>query len=415
MNVSLIIVKMERKLKFFYAVGLCATSYLIYKARQNSQKAKIMLIHKNSRIAKLFDLFSENLMQTYHPTLYLLSGHIQTFLLEFINLGISLCQNVLKIFNFHYKREIFKLSDNGMLAIDHCIASKQSSKIIDSILLVIPGYTSESEDYYIKSFVESFVEEYEVRVMSMRGIGVKLNTPRMISLDCVKDLEEYIVHICKENPHKKIFCAGFSFGGMLLARYLGTNPNAVPKNLIAGAGICYPSNMGIAANNTEKNFGGIYSRFSARNLKKIFFENLDVIFDERLCPRKIFLEKENIIRNVKNAQVVSEFDKAYTIKFLEIDSVAEYYGNSDMNIYFDKISKPFLSVFTVDDPIIPFETIPLKEIEKNKNMVTVVNNNGGHLAFFSGLIPERWISQPVKTFMKTANYILENHQIHESI
>ena len=74
-----------------------------------------------------------------------------------------------------------------------------------------------------------------------------------------------------------------------------------------------------------------------------------------------------------------------------------------------KISIPFLSVFTLDDPIIPFEKIPLEIIENNKNMVTVVNNTGGHLAFFSGLIPERWISQPVKIFLKTANYLVENY------
>ena len=48
-------------------------------------------------------------------------------------------------------------------------------------------------------------------------------------------------------------------------------------------------------------------------------------------------------------------------------------------------------------------------------MVTVVNNNGGHLAFFSGLIPQRWISQPVKTFMKTANYLLENYHENKEI
>jgi predicted alpha/beta-fold hydrolase len=353
-------------------------------------------------------------MQTYHPTLYLLSGHIQTFLLEFINLVISLGKDVLKIYKFHYEREIFNLSDSGQVAVDHCITSSHT-KNKEHILLVVPGFTSESSDYYIKSFVDSFVEDFDVRVINMRGIGIKLATPKMISWDSYKDLEEYIINISKENPHKKIYCVGFSFGGMLLARYLGTNPDAIPKNFIAGAGVCYPPHMGITANNVETNYGGIYSKFSARNLKKIFFENLDVIFNEKLCNKSLLLQKEKIIEEIRKAKVVSEFDNAYTVKFLEMDHVQDYYEKSDLDTYFPRISKPFLSVFTVDDPIVPFETVPLKTMENNKNMVTVVNNNGGHLAFFSGLIPERWISQPVKTFMKTANYLVENHDHNEII
>lgn len=405
---------MERKLKFFYVVGLCATSYLIYKARQNSQKSKLMLIHKSSRIAKLFNLFSENLMQTYHPTLYLLSGHIQTFLLELINLMINFGKNILKFYKFHYEREVFILSDNGQLAVDHCITSSTGNNK-DSIMIVIPGFTSESSDYYIKSFVESFVDEFDVRVLNMRGVGIKLSTPKMISWDSYKDLEEYINKVSFDNPHKKIYAVGFSFGGMLLCRYLGSNPDGVPKNFISGAGVCYPPHMGVTANNVETNYGGIYSKFSARNLKKIFFENTDVIFDINMCKENILMQKENIINDVRKAKIVSEFDSAYTIKFLEFDNVGEYYEKSDLDMYFDKINKPFLSVFTVDDPIIPFETLPLKRIENNKNMVTVVNNNGGHLAFFSGLIPERWISQPVKTFMKTANYLNENNHSHNEV
>ena len=401
---------MERKLKFFYVVGLCATSYLIYKARQNSQKSKLVLLHKNSRIAKLFNLFSDNLVQSYQPTLYLLSGHIQTVLLEFINLGISMFRNILNIYNFHYEREIFKLSDSGSIIIDHCITTSSSLRKNDQILLVLPGYTSNSEDYYIKSFVESLVDDFEVKVMHMRGIGIKLSTPKMMSWESYKDLEEYLQHLGQIYPDKKIYCVGFSFGGMLLARYLGIRGDAVPKNFIAGAGICYPTHMGITAKSTEKNYGGFYSMICTRNLRKIFNDNIDVIFDEKICPRNILLDKEKIIQEIRKATFVTEFDNAYTIRFLELESAYEYYEKSDLKNLFNNISKPFLSVFTIDDPIIPFDSIPLKTMENNKNMVTLVNNNGGHLAFFSGLFPERWISQPVKTFMKTANYLVDHEQ-----
>jgi predicted alpha/beta-fold hydrolase len=161
--------------------------------------------------------------------------------------------------------------------------------------------------------------------------------------------------------------------------------------------------MGITVSFTEKNYGGIYLMICTRNIRKILNENIDVFFNEKLCPKSILIDKDKIIQDIQNAKLVTKFDNSYTTRFLELENANEYYENSGLKDLFANVSKPFLSVFTIDDHIIHFETVPLKTMENNKNMVTLVNNNGRHIAFFSGLIPKRWISLPVKTFM---NHIL---------
>jgi len=158
---------MERKLKFFYLVGIFTTSILLYKIRKNSNQCKYTLLYKKSKIAKLFNLFSDNLTNSYSPTIYLGSGHIQTFLLELINIIIGFIKKFMKFYQYTYKREIFILSDGGVVGVDHCVQNNPCENT-DKIVIIIPGYTSNSEDYYIKSFSESFINEFEVRVLNMR-------------------------------------------------------------------------------------------------------------------------------------------------------------------------------------------------------------------------------------------------------
>jgi predicted alpha/beta-fold hydrolase len=108
------------------------------------------------------------------------------------------------------------------MAIDHCLTYSSLIRKNDQILLVLQGYTSNSEDYYIKSFVECLVDDFELKVMHMRGIGIKLSTPEMMFWDSFKDLEEYLQLLGNLYPYKKIYFVGFSFGGMLLAGYQST-------------------------------------------------------------------------------------------------------------------------------------------------------------------------------------------------
>jgi len=258
----------------------------------------------------------------------------------------------MKFYQYTYKREIFKLSDGGVLGVDHCVPNEPCEKT-DKIVIIIPGYTSNSEDYYIKSFSESFINEFEVRVLNMRGMSEKLTTPMMVSWKCYTDVGEYISKICLENPHKKVYSIGFSLGGMLLCRYLGTEPDIIPKNFICGAGICYPTNLQDAARKCEENFRGIYSKIAVRNIKSCFFENIDVIFSDKLVSQHILEQKDTIIQNVRNAKFVSEFDEAYTRRALEYDNLISFYRESNISYHIMNIKKPFFSIFTIDDPIIP--------------------------------------------------------------
>jgi predicted alpha/beta-fold hydrolase len=309
------------------------------------------------------------------------------------------------------------LSDGSTLAVDKARKrgnnqDKLKTKEYKKLLLIFPGITSSSEDYYIKSLIEDFVDEFDCRVLNGRGLGgIKLTSPKLISTECYKDVAEYIKVTAEENRNKKIFGLGFSFGGMLLARFLGAESENVPKNFLAGCGICYPCCLEDAKNYGELHFNGLYSKPSLANLKEVFYKNLDVMFDKRFYENREKLKllpymKDQILHELKDCRVLSDFDLVWTIRMLEFDNISEYYSYSKLDKYLAKIKIPFLSMFTEDDPIIPINSIPFKTLQKNPNTVTVVTQYGGHLGFFGGVvIPQRVIDQPIKTFFKTVEIL----------
>jgi abhydrolase domain-containing protein 1/3 len=396
-------------MKFIYVVGLAVGSYMIYKYKQKAQK--LLMVHSNNRLSRLFHLINAKLFENFKPSFFLFSGHAQTVFLELAQMIVSLFKSVFKFYSFKYERKIFNLSDGCKIAIDHAKKSKFSKKFheYDKILVVLPGVTSTSEDYYVKGFVEDFIEEFDCRVINARGFGgMSLYSPKMISSACYLDVKEYIEHIAKENPNKKIFGVGFSFGGMLLARYLGSMGDKVPENFHAGCGLCYPCCLEQTKNYAEVHFNGLYSKASLNNVKTTFFSNVDVIFHEKFNSdqSKIVLEKDTILQEIKNCKLLSDFDRVYTTKILGMKDVSEYYDYSRLDNYLANIKVPFLSIFSEDDPIIPIDSIPFKALQSNHNTVTVVTQHGGHLGFFGGwLIPERIIEQPFRTFMRTVEIL----------
>jgi hypothetical protein len=54
-------------------------------------------------------------------------------------------------------------------------------------------------------------------------------------------------------------------------------------------------------------------------------------------------------------------------------------------------------------------------MQKNKNLITMISKKVGQLGFFSGIIPERWIKIPIKTFFISLEIIFETDDKNEEI
>ncbi len=178
-----------------------------------------------------------------------------------------------------YKTELFEVSDGGTVTVDYFTKKESHSLYNNKVLLVIPGFTYNSDSYYINSFIDDFAEDFDCQLLNIRGFsGIKLTSPHMISTHCCREVREYIEILCNSNPDKKIFAVGFSFGGMLLVRSIGSNTETLPKNLIGGCGISYPSCLDSVKLHVGKQLKGFYSKIMAKRLKECFLNNAEIIF-----------------------------------------------------------------------------------------------------------------------------------------
>lgn len=401
-------------MKFIYLLGVVMSSY--YYIRWKNKNQKLLLVYSTNKLSKLFHLVNQKYFNSMKRPLLLFSGHLQTFLIEIYNIFIRLFRKIFKIYKFRYDREIFELKDGEKIAID--IARKRgyySAEDIfkernkEKVLLICPGITSTSDEFYVRSTIEDFIDEYDCRVINARGYaGMKLYSPIIQSPYLMNDIGEYIQKVCEENKNKKVFAVGFSYGGYLLSRCLGNEAEKLPKNFLGGCGICYPVDLIEAGKHCENKYYGVYTKGSLMRLREIFFDNLDSIFDERTCKKNLLEKKDYFIKLIGEANHLSDLDKNYNPLVLGFESKEDYYEYSNSEKYLATINVPFLSWFTEDDPIVPIRSIPFKTLQANSNTVTIVTENGGHIGFFDGLImPQRTINEPIKNFLSTVEILKE--------
>lgn len=402
-------------MKFLYLFGMVISSYYFIRWRNKNQK--LLLVYSSNKLSKLFHLVNIKYFQSLQRPLLFFSGHIQTFLIEIFSILVRLFRKIFKLSKFRYEREIFDLSDGAKIAIDHAKprglrSAEEIQKELnkEKILLIVPGITSTSDELYVRQIVEEFFDEYDCRVINARGFaGIKLYNPVIICPYLFHDIDEYVKKICEENKNKKVFAVGFSYGGFLLSRYLGFEPQNIPENFYGGCGICYPVDLQKTGKFCENTFNGIYTKGSLNVIKQIFFDNLENIFNEKKCKKEIFEKKEFFIKKFQEAQNLSEIDIHYNVTVLGFKTVDEYYEFSNSEKFLANIKVPFLSWFTEDDPIIPIKSIPFKALQANSNCVTVVTEHGGHLGFFDGLImPRRTLNEPIRNFLSTIEILREN-------
>lgn len=364
---------------------------------------------------------------------YLLTGHIQTFLVGAVSVILKLLKKYFNFFNFNYKREIFQLRDGAFIAIDHAnkinqnliqnsntklktkinqnFSLQNSIKERDKILLLVPGIASSSEDFYIKSFIEDFIDEFDCKVINSRGLGgMKLYNEKTIGPDLFHDLFDYVLKLCTENEHKKIFVIGFSYGGYILTRMLSHYSLKIPSNFYAASGVCFPTSVD-SVENTLDRYYGIYNRAIINTLKRNYLQNIESIFNPETCRKEILAKKEKLIRIISQVKTMRECSLHYIMEISgDYASMEEYYAEGDLQVHVPNVRKPFLAWFAEDDPLVDIEKIPFKEFKNNPNCITIVSEHGGHLGMLSGTLSLKgMLKEPIMNFFKLVD-VMRNGQ-----
>ena len=95
-------------------------------------------------------------------------------------------------------------------------------------------------------------------------------------------------------------------------------------------------------------------------------------------------EKYDInIEHLKTLDSWADLDREFTAKVhSRFGCPAEYYYQASCLLKLTKIKVPTLCLSSRDDPVLPFDLVPMDECKANENIITAVTPHGAHCCYF---------------------------------
>ncbi|KAJ2887931.1 hypothetical protein IWW38_005036 [Coemansia aciculifera] len=177
----------------------------------------------------------------------------------------------------------------------------------------------------------------------------------------------------------------------MLTRYLAEHPT--DSRVSSAVVICCLFDTRVAFANYDKHT--IFNDY-------VFNPNLVKVFKRYLAKNQTAIQSGSIrfdFDAIYKATRIKQIDTLFNAPSAGFTSCDEYYAVASTAALVPKINTPFLAINSKDDPCVPVEAIPIDAFENNPYTALALVNKGGHLGFFTGLIPTIWYIDPVIEFM----------------
>ncbi|SPO27355.1 related to putative acyltransferase [Ustilago trichophora] len=323
-------------------------------------------------------------------------------------------------------------------------------------VVCLHGLTGGSHESYVRNCFHHFTKPvsegglgYRAIVVNFRGCAnVPVTSPQLYSALKIADIRSALLLITKLYPNSPLVGIGFSLGANVLGRYLGEEGDDSP--LLGGVIVGTPFDLKAGAD--ELDYGGFlsqkYSVAMGHNIQRMARRHkdtlalhpplraqLDDLYDAPPQPKAELDMYKQQVKNggprqgerviIKNGSLKAA-DQAMT-RFVggmpkpygefPFESADHYYNYGGCANVIHQVQRPMLCLSAEDDPIVPSKiwhkiraaigrnpdgslvenAVPG---EYNENVVLAWTKAGGHLGWFEGLRPKRWLYRPTSEFIK---------------
>ncbi|MBI3615383.1 MAG: alpha/beta fold hydrolase [Candidatus Omnitrophica bacterium] len=249
------------------------------------------------------------------------------------------------------------------------------------ILIVLPGLEGSSQSKPVMGLLAAAYRK------GWRGLGVNFRScsgePNRLRRSYhggeTSDLRWIISRLIQENPRRPLLCAGISLGGNILLKYLGEEGEALPEQVRGAAAISAPFDLKASALYLGKGFSRVYMRRLVRSLKGKALAKLERY--PGLADR----------RKLLSVRTLKEFDDLVTGPVHGFRDAQAYWAASSSAQFLSEIRRPVLLINARDDPFLPEQALPEKEVSDNHFITAEFPKKGGHVGFLSG----RWPGRPI--------------------
>eukprot|EP00758_Cryptobia_borreli_P003989 Tbor_TRINITY_DN4107_c0_g1::TRINITY_DN4107_c0_g1_i1::g.26561::m.26561 len=337
--------------------------------------------------------------EEYPDPLY--NGHIGTMIAPFVRVARSSEE-------MGYIREIVTCDyDSQEFALDWLIpkspagSSECQQSPPKSVVLVVPGMGSTSENIYIQRFSSFACEKgHAVCIINSRGRGgVKLTTTNLSTAIFTEDLRfldkivfssDELIKKFKVPEAPKVVVVGFSLGGSQLIQYLYEVREKT--NFHAAVAVCAPWDS------NESRFylmnsaiGKVYNRRLARGLMKYMHYNKDVFLNSPEGQCESIKQILTNPRGIKLFSTVEDFDSKVLCPHLGLASIEDYFNIANAFTKLHKLEIPVLC-FTASDDVLtgpePHNRRWAQACSFNPLLLMISVPAGGHLGFLQDPVTE---------------------------
>jgi predicted alpha/beta-fold hydrolase len=205
------------------------------------------------------------------------------------------------------------------------------------------------------------------------------------------DLAHVVGRLAGERPGRPLVLAGFSLGGNVVAKWLGERGDDLPPEVRGGAVISVPFDLERSARAMDAPgfWSFVYRERFMRRLRAKAAEKarrFPGAFDAAAAAR---------------ARTFAEFDGAVTAPVFGFASAADYWRRSSSGPLLGGVRRPLLALSSLDDPIVPADTIPVAAARANPAISLETTAAGGHVAFVAGspFWPSFWAERRAADFL----------------
>ncbi|MCC7466299.1 MAG: alpha/beta fold hydrolase [Saprospiraceae bacterium] len=272
-----------------------------------------------------------------------------------------------KVKGVHYHRERIETPDGDFLDLDWLRGPEPRRRL----MIVTHGLEASSDAQYCRGTAKIFFENgWDALAWNCRSCSGEMNRLfRMYHHGDTEDIGAVIDHAIASGGYEQVALVGYSMGGNITLKYVGTRGDQIPPQVCAAVAFSAPCDIRAGADVLDRWDNWIYKkRFLAYLKKKIRHK-------ARQFPGRLELAK------LKKVRLWYDFDEHFSAPICGFASADEFHAQASAKNFIAGARVPTLIVSAVNDPILTPECFPVDIAKDHPFLHLELTSGGGHCGF----------------------------------
>jgi predicted alpha/beta-fold hydrolase len=296
----------------------------------------------------------------------------------------TIAPNILRTVAIDYRRERIDLPDGDFLDLDWLDHSNSRKLVILS-----HGLEGDSRRVYVAGAAKYFHQHgWHALAWNCRSCSGEMNrTARLYSHGQTEDLEEVVNHALATGKYDRVVMIGYSMGGNMTLKYLGTMGENRPKEVTHGVAFSAPVFIEHSADSLDRFDNAIYRL----KFKRAITAKLRI--KEQQYPGRFDFSL------LKDVRCWRDYDDFFSRRTDGYETLDDYYAYLSSGNFVGGTTAPVLIVNATNDPIVPHACSPHDLAAEHPLITLELPDWGGHVGFALKGKEHNWMDERALQFV----------------